>query len=312
MTEYIAESLQHLTMAAAGVYAPTKAEMRTWKHSDESDGEYDGENEPALHVIPRKSDWAREYQELKDLLTPEEYEAARASTPNAHYTSALVIKEIWTALEHMGFRGGRVLEPAAGVGHFLGLQPSDTIGTGRGRTAVELDPVTGRILTLLYPKAHVRVQGFETIHLPDNFFEVVVGNVPFGDFGVTDRTPNARRYAERGLDRKIHDYFLAKSLDKLRPGGVMAVITSTGTMDKIDKGTRAYLAERGELLRDGGEQLSIVSETQRAPQQFQLSVDCRVGLPVIAAPRDVRLDRTEVDVHCAPVPEVISDGLDVR
>ena len=192
-----------------------------------------------------RSDWAKEYQELRDLLTPDEYERARSSVLNAHFTSETVIRNIWAALEHMGYRGGKMLETSAGIGHFLGLQPLATVTS---RTAVELDSLTGRILQLLYPKAHVRIQGFETIHLPDNFFTTVVGNVPFGDYGVTDRTPNAQRYAERGLDRRIHDYFLAKGLDKLQPGGLMAVVTSSGTLDKVNKATRTYLAERGELL----------------------------------------------------------------
>jgi tetratricopeptide (TPR) repeat protein len=194
----------------------------------------------------RGSDWAREYDELKALLTTEEYESARKSVTNAHFSSELVIRRgLWDAIEHLGFLGGRMLESSAVIGNIPGLQPTRTITQ---RTLVELDSLTGRMLRLLYPRADVRVQGFESVHIPDNFYSLNIGNVPFGEFGVVDTTPMGDRYSERGVDRLIHDYFLAKGIDTVRPGGVMAVITSAGTMDKASTNARVYLAERAELL----------------------------------------------------------------
>ena len=188
------------------------------------------------------AEWKVAAQELEGLLTPQEYEAARASTPNAHFTSPMVISAIWQAMGRLGLpKGSEILEPAMGVGHFLGLMP-DELAAGSHRTGIELDSLTARIAAKLYPDSTVFNKGFEETKLPDSYFDAVVGNVPFGDYAVHDPA------YKRPLTRAIHDYFFAKSLDKLRPGGVMALITSRYTMDKQDDSIRAYLAERAELL----------------------------------------------------------------
>jgi N12 class adenine-specific DNA methylase len=188
------------------------------------------------------SEWKPVAQEVKQLLTPEEYESARASTPNAHFTSPVVIEAVWDAMLRLGLKpGAQILEPSLGVGHFFGLMPP-AVFPGTRRTGVELDSVTARIAAKLYPDATIFAKGFEETALPDNFFDAAVGNVPFGDYGVHDPA------YKRPLTRAIHDYFFAKSLDKLRPGGVMALITSRYTMDKQDGWVRAYLADRADLL----------------------------------------------------------------
>jgi N12 class adenine-specific DNA methylase len=188
------------------------------------------------------AEWAQIAGELKESLTPEEYGSARASTPNAHYTSPLVIAAVWQAMRRLGLRkGSEILEPAMGVGHFLGLMPEELM-PGSHRTGVELDAVTARIASKLYPDSTIFAKPFEETQLPDNYFDAVVGNVPFGDYAVHDPS------YKRPLTRAIHDYFFAKSLDKLKPGGVMALITSRYTMDKQDETIRAYLADRADLL----------------------------------------------------------------
>ena len=187
------------------------------------------------------SEWKNTAQAVRELLTDDEYESARASTPNAHYTSPAVIAAVWDALHRIGVGPGvQLLEPAMGVGHFFGLMPESM--SGGHRTGVELDAVTARIAKKLYPDATIFQKGFEETPLPDNYFDAVVGNVPFGDYAVYD--PAIRR----DLTRAIHDYFFAKSLEKLRPGGLMALITSRYTMDKEDDTVRRYLAERADLL----------------------------------------------------------------
>ncbi len=181
-------------------------------------------------------------RDLRDLLTPAEYDLAEGSVLNAHYTSPEVIASMWDAVRHMGFTGGRVLEPSAGVGHFLGLAPQDFRKPLRW-TAGELDSVTGRILGLLYPEAAVNVGPFETARLPDGFYDLAISNVPFGDYPANDPSP---RYAR--ARRSIHDYFFARSLDLVRPGGVVAFITSRFTLDKILSGSRDLYAEKGAFL----------------------------------------------------------------
>ena len=185
-----------------------------------------------------KGDWAKEYAELKDALTPEEYEAARGSTLNAHYTSPTVIKAIYEAVTNMGFEGGRILEPAMGVGNFFGLLP-DSMSRSELH-GVELDSITGRIAKQLYPEAEITVVGFETTNRP-GFYDLAVGNVPFGNYQVFD--PEYNR-----LGFSIHNYFAAKMLDQVRPGGIVAFVTSRYTMDAKDESVRRYLAARGELL----------------------------------------------------------------
>ena len=185
-----------------------------------------------------KSEWSKEYAELKALLTPEEYEAARGSTLNAHYTSPTVIRAIYEAVGGMGFEGGRILEPSMGVGNFFGLLPESMQGSQL--YGVELDSITGRIAKQLYPKADITVAGFETTNR-HGFFDLAVGNVPFGQYQVHD--PEYDR-----LGFSIHNYFAAKMLDQVRPGGIVAFVTSRYTLDAKDESVRRYLAERGELL----------------------------------------------------------------
>ncbi len=178
--------------------------------------------------------WAKEFAELQSLLTPEEYAAARATTLSAHYTSPRVIKAIYDAVGRMGFQPGNILEPSCGIGNFFGLLPEAL--SGANLYGVELDSLTGRIARQLYQKAHITVDGFENTDHPDDFFDLAVGNVPFGSYKVHDR-----RYDRHNL--QIHDYFLMKTLDKLRPGGIMAVITSKGTMDKKNSKDRCFLQQ---------------------------------------------------------------------
>ena len=183
--------------------------------------------------------WSKEYAELKDLLSDEEYSAARATVNNAFYTSPEIAMCINSALVQFGFRGGNVLEPSMGIGNFFGSMP-ETIHEAK-LYGVELDSILGRIAKQLYQNANISITGFENTTYPDNFFDVVVGNVPFGDYKVFD--PKYNKYNFR-----IHDYFLAKALDQVRPGGMVAVITTKGTLDKANPTIRKYLAERAELV----------------------------------------------------------------
>lgn len=185
------------------------------------------------------SSWANEYLELKNTLSSEEYSAARASTLNAFYTSPTVIRSMYEALENMGLKQGNILEPSCGVGNFMGLLP-ESMGKAN-MYGVELDPVSGRIAKQLYQKNKIAVQGFEETSYPDSFFDCVIGNVPFGAYQVSDRRYDRHHFM-------IHDYFIAKSLDLVRPGGVVAVVTSSGTMDKQNPAVRQYIANRAELL----------------------------------------------------------------
>ena len=185
------------------------------------------------------SSWANEYLELKNTLSSEEYSAARASTLNAFYTSPTVIRSMYEVLENMGLKQGNILEPSCGVGNFMGLIP-ESMGKAN-MYGVELDPVSGRIAKQLYQKNKIAIQGFEETSYPDSFFDCVIGNVPFGAYQVSDRRYDRHHFM-------IHDYFIAKSLDLVRPGGVVAVVTSSGTMDKQNPAVRQYIANRAELL----------------------------------------------------------------
>ena len=186
----------------------------------------------------KKDSWAKEYTELKGLLSEEEYTAARASTLNAHYTSPVVIRAIYDAAERMGFRSGNILEPSMGVGNFFGLLP-DSMADSR-LYGVELDSITGRIAQKLYPEASIKVAGFETTDRRD-FYDLAVGNVPFGNYKVNDKAYNK-------LGFSIHNYFFAKAIDQVRPGGVVAFVTSRYTMDSKDSTARKHMAERTDLL----------------------------------------------------------------
>ena len=187
----------------------------------------------------RNSAWAAEYTQLKGVLTPEEYSAARASTLNAFYTSPTVIKAMYEALGNMGLKQGNILEPSCGVGNFMGLLPESM--SAASMYGVELDPVSGQIAKQLYQKNRIAVQGFEETSYPDSFFDCVIGNVPFGAYQVSDRKYDRYHFM-------IHDYFIAKFLDLVRPGGVVAVVTSSGTMDKQNPEVRQYFANRADLL----------------------------------------------------------------
>lgn len=186
-----------------------------------------------------KAAWETEYLELKTVLTPEEYAAARASTLNAHYTQPIVIDSMYQVLENLGFTKGNILEPSMGVGNFFGMLPENL--NQSKLYGVELDSISGRIAKLLYPDANIQIKGFEKTDYPNDFFDVAIGNVPFGAYKVNDRQYDRFNFM-------IHDYFLAKTIDQLRPGGVAALITTKGTMDKASPEVRKYLAERADLL----------------------------------------------------------------
>lgn len=188
---------------------------------------------------PKKSAWAAEYLELQTVLSEEEYESARESTLTAFYTPPIVIKSMYQALENMGLKSGNILEPSCGVGNFIGMKPESL--SDCKMYGVELDSISGRIAAQLYQKSKIAVEGYEKVNLPDSFFDVAIGNVPFGEFKVFDS-----RYDRYNFF--IHDYFFAKTLDKVRPGGVIAFITSSGTMDKKNPYVRRYLAQRAELI----------------------------------------------------------------
>ena len=183
--------------------------------------------------------WVAEYRELKEALTPEEYKEARASTLNAFYTSPTVIKAMYEILGNMGLTSGNGLEPSCGIGNFMGLVPEGMEGVRM--YGVELDSISGRIARQLYQKNSIAIQGFETTNYPDSFFDFVIGNVPFGNYKIPDRKYDRYNFM-------IHDYFIGKSLDLVRPGGVIAVITSSGTMDKQNSSMRQYIASRADLL----------------------------------------------------------------
>ena len=185
------------------------------------------------------SQWSNEYTELKSLLSPEEYESARSSTLNAHYTSTTVIKAMYTAIENMGFTTGNILEPSCGVGNFFGLLP-DSMSQSK-LYGVELDDITGRIATHLYPKADIKISGFEKTNYQDNFFDIAIGNVPFGSYKLNDTKYDKHNFM-------IHDYFFAKTLDKVRQNGVIAFVTSKGTLDKVNESARQHIAERADFL----------------------------------------------------------------
>ena len=194
-----------------------------------------------------KKGWEKEFAELRSLvdegiITEQEYKDMSASTKNAHYTSVEVIKAMYDGLASLGFKGGSMLEPSSGVGNFVGAMPAAMSEKVNSWTMVELDRITGQIAKYLYPNADVRIQGFETANIPDNYMDVAIGNVPFGNFGVVDRS-----YPKR-ITKSIHNYFFAKSLDKVRPGGIVMFITSSFTMDSSDSAVRKYIMERADLL----------------------------------------------------------------
>ena len=190
----------------------------------------------------RKTEWSKEFQELKGLLTDEEYASARGSTLNAHFTDISVIKAMYDGLKQLGFTGGRMMEPSSGVGNFVGAMPADMASQVRSWTMVELDGITGLIAKYLYPNADVRIQGFEKANVPNNFMDVAIGNVPFGNYAIADKN-----YPKK-VTSAIHNYFFAKSLDKVRPGGIVMFITSSYTMNSKDNTVRRYIMQKADLL----------------------------------------------------------------
>ena len=190
----------------------------------------------------RKTEWAKEFKQLKALLDDGEYKTAKGSILDAYYTDPAIIRGMYNGLAKLGFTGGRMLEPSAGVGRFIGAMPQEMLGGVRSWTAVELDKITGNIAKYLYPNADVRVQGYETSKIPDGYMDVVIGNVPFGNIPIADKAYPA------SVTKSIHNYFIAKSLDKLRPGGIAVVITSSGTLDAMGTEARSYFMKQADLI----------------------------------------------------------------
>src|SRR5581483_9317902 len=201
--------------------------------------QYTGWGWAGEYFNPDKPAYAKQYAELKDLLTPEEFASAKASTLNAHYTARPVIESIWDMVRKLGFEGGTVLEPSGGVGHFFGLMPQDLARKSELK-GVELDKLSGSIFKKLYPESEIQIKGFQEASIPNNSVDLAISNVPFGDYKV----PGARDYP----NLFIHDYFFARSLDKVRPGGLVAFVTSDGTMDKSDRRVRDLLSEKADLV----------------------------------------------------------------
>ena len=197
---------------------------------------------PQVFAFSGAEDWQAERERAKALLTAEEYEAARASTLNAHYTSPTIIRGIYETVERLGFRSGRVLEPALGIGHFFGLMPEAMAANSR-LIGVEIDPLTASIARYLYPDADIRAEGFESARLVENSFDLAISNVPFGNYKVHDPQYNDHNFL-------IHDYFFAKGLQQVRPGGLLVFITSKGTLDKANSHLRDYLYDKTDFLSE--------------------------------------------------------------
>ncbi len=218
-----------------------------WGGLSNAFGELKYNREARRSEMTAKDGWEKEFAELRSLvdegvITEQEYKDMSASTKNAHYTSIEVIKAMYDGLASLGFKGGRMLEPSSGVGNFVGAMPTSMSAGVNSWTMVELDRITGLIAKYLYPNADVRIQGFENANIPDNYMDVAIGNVPFGSFGVVDRA-----YPKR-ITKSIHNYFFAKSLDKVRPGGIVMFITSSFTMNSSDSAVRKYIMDRADLL----------------------------------------------------------------
>lgn len=239
-------------LEAEGRYATT-AEQEIlskyvgWGGLDKAFGENRYNRETRKSEMVAKDGWEKEFAELKSLvndgiITEQEYKNMSASTTNAYYTSIEVIKAMYDGLASLGFKGGRMLEPSSGVGNFVGAMPTDMTAKVNSWTMVELDRITGLIAKYLYPNADVRIQGFENANIPDNYMDVAIGNVPFGNFGVVDKS-----YPNR-ITKAIHNYFFAKSIDKVRPGGIVMFITSSFTMNSENTAIRQYIMDRADLL----------------------------------------------------------------
>ena len=218
-----------------------------WGGLSNAFGELRYNSETHRSEMTAKTGWEKEFEEFRQLvtdgvITEKEYQGMSASTKNAHYTSVEVIKAMYDGLDQLGFKGGRMLEPSSGVGNFVGGMPVGMSSKVTSWTMVELDRITGLIAKYLYPQANVRIQGFEAANIPDNYMDVAIGNVPFGNYGVVDRN-----YPKR-ITKAIHNYFFAKTLDKVRPGGIVMFITSSFTMNGQDTAIRQYIMDRADLL----------------------------------------------------------------
>lgn len=234
-----------------------------------------------------KRNWSSEYQELLAALSPDDYAAARTSTLTAFYTPPVVIKSIYQALENMGFQTGNILDPACGTGHFIGMLPESMLKSKV--YATEIDSLSGRIAKQLYPDVAIAIEGFENTKLPDSFFDVSITNVPFGDIRVFDEKYNKHHFL-------IHDYFFAKTLDKVRPGGVIAFITSKGTLDKADSSVRKYISERAELIGA----IRLPDNTFKNAAGTEVTSDIlflkKRETPAVTEPDWVYLDKDENDI----------------
>ena len=244
-----------------------------WGGLDKAFGEMLYNRETRKSEMTAKKGWEKEFAELRSLvdegiITEQEYKDMSASTKNAHYTSVEVIKAMYDGLASLGFKGGRMLEPSSGVGNFVGAMPAAMSEKVNSWTMVELDRITGQIAKYLYPNADVRIQGFETANIPDNYMDVAIGNVPFG-VGVVDRT-----YPKR-ITKSIHNYFFAKSLDKVRPGGIVMFITSSFTMNSSDSAVRKYIMERADLL--GAIRLPNTLKSARAERNTPARISLRLN-----------------------------------
>ena len=239
---------------------------------------------------PDNTSWTNEYTELHALLSPEEYESARSTTLNAHYTSPVVIKAIYKALENTGFKAGNILDPGCGIGNFQGLLP-DSMKDSK-IFGVEIDPITGKIARQLYQKNSIAIQGFENTELPDSFFDLAIGNVPFGSYGVADKRYDKHKFF-------IHDYFFAKTLDKIRPGGIIAFVTSKGTLDKQNSSVRKYIAQRADLL--GAIRLPMTAFKDNAGTEVTTDI-------VFLQKRDRIIDIEPDWVHLGMVDGIGEDG----
>lgn len=248
----------------------------------------------------RTSGWQKEKALVRERLTEAEYEAARASTLNAHFTSPTVIKAMCAALANMGFEGGNVLEPSCGTGNFFGLLPESMRSSSL--YGVELDPTTARIAHHLYPQADIRASGFEETDFPDDFFDIAIGNVPFGSYQIADKRYDAHRFL-------VHDYFFARSLDLVRPGGIVAFVTSKGTLDKKNPSVRQYLAERAELV--GAVRLPNTAFEANAGTKVTADIIFlqKRDRPIVCEPDWVHLGETEdgipVNSYFAEHPEMV-------
>ena len=239
---------------------------------------------------PDNTSWTNEYLELHALLSPEEYESARSTTLNAHYTSPVVIKAIYQALENTGFKTGNILDPGCGIGNFQGLLPENMKDSKI--FGVEIDTITGKIARQLYQKNSIAIQGYENTELPDSFFDLAIGNVPFGGYGVADKRYDKHKFF-------IHDYFFAKTLDKVRPGGIIAFVTSKGTMDKQNSSVRKYIAQRADLL--GAIRLPMTA--------FKENAGTEVTTDIIFLQKRDRIVDIEPDwVHLGTVDGIGEDG----